>query len=78
MFGHTIKDSSGTHTGVGFGTFSLEGNNKFKEKDVNSIYSIIAGQNCMIDVKLMGADIYKHTITESSGLKDVKVYERLE
>lgn len=77
MFGHTIKDSSGTHTGIGFGTFSMEGNNKLKETDLNSTYSIIVGQSFMIDVEMMGADKYKQTITESSGVKDVEVYERL-
>ena len=77
MFGHMIKDSSGTHTGVGFGTFSIEGNNKLKETDLNSTYSIIAGQTFMIDVEMMSADKYKQTITQASGLKDVEVYERL-
>lgn len=77
MFGHTIKDSSGTHTGIGFGTFLMEGDNKLKETDLNSTYSIIAGQSFNIEVEMMGADKYKQTITESSGVKDVEVYERL-
>ncbi|MEO9020869.1 MAG: hypothetical protein ABI237_14560 [Ginsengibacter sp.] len=77
MFGHTLQDSSGTHTGIGFGTFSMDGNHKMKETDLNSTYSIIAGQSFMIDVELTGADHFKQTIVEPNGVKDVEIYERL-
>ena len=44
MFGASTKDSaSKNHTGIGFGTFEMTGNNKMKETDLNSTYSIIAG-----------------------------------
>ena len=55
----------------------MEGNNKLKVTDLNSTYSIIAGQSFMIDVEMSGSDKFKQTITQASGLKDVEVYERL-
>jgi hypothetical protein len=77
MFGQTIKDSSGTHTGIGFGTFSMEGNNKMKETDLNSTYSIITGQSFTIDVEMTGTDQFKQVITQSNGVKSVEIYKRL-
>lgn len=78
MFGHTFKDSaSKIHTGIGFGTFEMAGNNKMKETDLNSTYQIIAGQSFDIDVELMGTDHYKQVITNPDGSKSVEFYERL-
>jgi hypothetical protein len=78
MFGHSAKDSSGkTRTGIGFGTFEMEGNNKLKETDLNSTYSIIAGQSFTIDISMDGADKYYQTITNSDGSKSIEFYEKL-
>jgi hypothetical protein len=78
MFGHSVKDSSGkTRTGMGFGTFELEGNNKLKETDLNSTYSIIAGQSFTIDISMDGADKYHQTITNPDKSKSIEFYERL-
>ncbi|MEP6927552.1 MAG: hypothetical protein ABI834_07945 [Ginsengibacter sp.] len=78
MFGHTVKDSVGkNHTGIGFGTFEMVGNNKVKETDLNSTYSIIAGQSFDIDIEMNGTDNYKQTITNADGTKSVEFYERL-
>ncbi|HJY23651.1 MAG TPA: hypothetical protein VJ279_12235 [Hanamia sp.] len=78
MFGHSVKDSSGkTRVGMGFGTFELEGNNKLMETDLNSTYSIIAGQSFTIDISMDGADKYHQTITNSDGSKSIEFYERL-
>ncbi len=78
MFGHSVKDSTGkTRTGMGFGTFEMEGNNKLMETDLNSTYSIIAGQSFNIDVSMDGTDNYHQTITNSDGSKSVEFYERV-
>ncbi len=78
MFGLTDKDSTGKiTTGIGFGTFSMQGENQMKETDLNSTYAIIAGQSFVIDVKLNGNDNYEQTITHPDSTKTVEFYERL-
>ena len=78
MFGASVKDSaSKNHTGIGFGTFEMTGDNKMKETDLNSTYSIIAGQSFTIDIEMTGTDNYKQTITNADGTKSVEFYERL-
>jgi hypothetical protein len=78
MFGITDKDSTGKiSTGVGFGTYSMEGDNQLKETDLNSSYSIIAGESFLIDVKFDGNDKYVQTITHPDSSKTVEYYERL-
>ena len=78
MFGLTDKDSSGKiTTGIGFGTFSMNGENQIKETDLNSTYSIVAGQSFMIDIQLNGNDNYQQTITHPDSSKTVEFYERL-
>jgi hypothetical protein len=79
MFGHSLKDSSSVdHTGIGFGTFEMISDNQFKETDLNSTYSIIAGQTFNIGIKMDDADHYNQTIIDSSsGGRSIEFYERL-
>ncbi|HSN07787.1 MAG TPA: hypothetical protein VLS85_02060 [Hanamia sp.] len=78
MFGLTDKDSSGKiTTGIGFGTFSMNGDNQIKETDLNSTYAIIAGQTFMVNFQLNGNDNYQQTITHPDSSKTVEFYERL-
>jgi len=78
MFGQTTKDSSNKiHTGIGFGTFVMNGDNKIKETDLNSTYSIIAGNSFDIDFVVKGPDSYMQTITNPDSSKSIEVYERL-
>ncbi|MGN6266468.1 MAG: hypothetical protein ACTHM5_12375 [Ginsengibacter sp.] len=78
MFGITNKDSTGKiSTGVGFGTYSMEGANQLKETDLNSSYSIIAGESFLIDLKFDGNGKYVQTITHPDSSKTVEYYERL-
>jgi hypothetical protein len=78
MFGASFKDSaSKDHTGIGFGTFEMTGDTKMKETDLNSTYSIIAGQSFNIDIEMNGTDNYKQTINNTDGTKSVEFYERL-
>lgn len=78
MFGHTVKDSTNhTSTGIGFGTFEMNGDTQIKETDLNSTYSIIAGNTFTVDIAMDGQDKYMQTITDSVGNKSVEYYERL-
>jgi hypothetical protein len=78
MYGHTYKDAaSKIHTGIGFGTFTMDGTTKIKEMDLNSTYSIAVGQAFSIDVEMDGSDHYKQTIVNNDGTKSVEFYERL-
>lgn len=78
MFGLTDKDSTGKiTTGIGFGTFSMEGDNQMKETDLNSSYAIIAGQSFMIDIRMDGNDSYMQSITHPDSTKTVEFYERM-
>lgn len=78
MFGSSYKDSlNKNHTGIGFGTFEMIGDNKVKETDLNSTFSIIAGQTFNIDIEMAGTDKYKQTINNADGSRSVEHYERL-
>lgn len=78
MFGASSKDSaSKNHTGIGFGTFEMIGDNKMKETDLNSTYSIIAGQSFNIEIEMTGTDNYNQTISQADGSKSVEYYERV-
>jgi hypothetical protein len=77
MYGHTIKDSANRNfTGIGFGTFEMNGDNKMKETDLNSTYSIRVGQSFMIDIEMNGTDHYRQTIS-SPDSSSIEFYERL-
>lgn len=79
MFGASVKDTAAgkSHTGIGFGTFKINGDNQMSETDLNSTYSIIAGQTFNVDIKMNGADSYQQTIGYPDGSKSVEIYERV-
>lgn len=78
MFGHSAIDSASRHhAGIGFGTFEMVGDDKIKETDLNSTYSIIAGQTWDVTIEMNGADSYKQTLTNADGSTGVEYYERL-
>lgn len=78
MFGITDKDSSGNiNTGIGFGTYLMQGDNQMQETDLNSSSSVIAGETFTIDLKFNGADSYQQTITHPDSSQTVEFYERL-
>lgn len=78
MFGQTAKGSSSKiRTGIGFGTFVMEGDNKIKETDLNSSFAVIAGHSFTIDIELNGTDHYKQTISYPDGSKSIEFYDRL-
>jgi hypothetical protein len=78
MFGLTFKDSANRNfTGIGFGTFVMDGDNKIKETDLNSTYSIAVGQSFPVDFEMSGSDNYKQTIVSADGSKSVEFYVRV-
>ena len=77
IFGHTYKDSANKlHTGMGYGTFSMDGANKIKENVMASNYGVIRGKSFDIAIEMTGADAYKQTIIENGEI-GVEFYERL-
>lgn len=78
MFGHSYTgDDSKRHTGVGFGTFVKENDNKIKETDLNSTYAMIAGQTFDIDIEMDGKDAFKQIVNNADGSKGVEFYQRV-
>ncbi len=78
IFGHTWADSTNKlHTGMGYGTFTMNGTNKVKENVEASNYYQVRGKSFDIDIELTGTDEFKQTITESNGDKGVEIYQRL-
>lgn len=78
IFGHTYSDSANiTHTGMGYGTFAMTGNNKSKEMVLVSTYYQIRGQAVDLDIEMTGTDAYTQTITGKDGSKSVEIYSRL-
>lgn len=78
MFGNTVVDSMGnTNTGMGFGTFEMNGEDQIKETDINSSYPIIAGNTFTIDLEMIDNDHFKQTIENSDGSRSVEYYVRL-
>jgi len=78
IWGHVYKDSTNkSNTGIGFGTFKMDGTNKLKETVDASTYYQVRGKTVDIDVELNGADEFKQTITNPDGTKNVEVYKRL-
>ncbi|MGG9962760.1 hypothetical protein [Ferruginibacter sp. SUN106] len=78
MFGHTYTDSvKKVHTGMGYGTFAMNGTNKVKENVTASTYSQIRGKSFDIDIEMNGSDEFKQTITDTDGTKAIEIYQRL-
>ncbi len=78
MFGHTFVDSASvTHTGIGFGTFERKSDTLITETDLNSTYSIIAGQSFDVTVTMDGSDKFKQMLKNADSTTGVEFYERL-
>lgn len=78
MFGHTWADSTKKlHTGMGYGTFTMDGTTKIKEHIDASTYSQIRGLDVDLAIEMTGTDEYKQTITAKDGTKSVEFYKRV-
>ena len=77
IWGHTYKDSlNKTHTGIGFGKFTLTGN-KVKESMSASTYSEVRGHDFDIDIEMSGSDGFTQTMNNADSSRSVEMYERL-
>ena len=78
IFGHTYSDSANvSHTGMGYGSFAMTGNNKSKETVMASTYYQIRGKDVDVEIEMVGNDEYKQTIINEDGTKGVEIYQRL-
>ncbi|MEQ1798452.1 MAG: hypothetical protein ABL872_10905 [Lacibacter sp.] len=78
MFGNTWTDSTKKlHTGIGFGTFIMEGTTKVKESVTASTYYEIRGQSFDIEIEMTGTDEFKQILTNKDGTKNVEFYQRV-
>ncbi len=78
IWGSTYKDSTNkNHTGIGFGTFKVNGNNKIRETVMMSTYSVLNGQSLDFDIKMKGNDEFQQTGTYSQGETNVELYRRV-
>jgi len=78
IWGHTYADSTGkTHTGIGFGTFTMTSADKLKEVVTVSTYADARGHDFDIALEMTGADAFKQTITNADSTKQVETYTRL-
>lgn len=77
IWGHTFADSTNkTHTGIGFGSFVLDGN-KLKETIDASSYYQIRGKTVDINIELKGPDEFKQLMDAGEGYTSVETYQRL-
>jgi len=77
IWGHTYEDAAKkTHTGIGFGTFTLSGTDKLKESVTVSTYAGARNHDFDIALEMNGTDSFKQTITTDSS-KQVETYTRL-
>lgn len=77
IWGQTYSDSlNKTHTGIGFGKFAMNGNNKVKETMMASTYYQVRGHDFDIDIEMNGADGFTQTMNNKDGSKGVEIYER--
>lgn len=78
MYGQTVKDSSGKlSTGIGFGTFTPQGNNQIRELDLKSTYPIVVGQSFIVDYDMDGSDHYNQTIHYPDSSISREFYQRV-
>jgi hypothetical protein len=78
IWGISYTDSAKkTHTGIGYGTFTMDGTDKVKETVTASTYSQIKGMNFNIDIATNGSDAFSQTLVNADSSKTIEYYERL-
>jgi len=75
----TTKDSAQNNVSYfGYGTFTMDGNNKSVETVRNSsLISGLVGRTYALDLEFPNADTYKQTITFANGDRSVEIYQKL-
>jgi len=75
----TAKDSAQNNVSYfGYGTFTMDGNNKSVETVRNSsLISGLVGRTYALDLEFPDADTYKQIITFANGDRSVEIYQKL-
>jgi len=79
MWARTSMDSATNKpiSTFGYGTFEMQGPNKFNERTTNSTFrTALIGKPVMVQLKFIGTDMYEQTIDWPDG-KSVETYQRL-
>jgi hypothetical protein len=80
IFGHSLRDSAFAvpHAGIGFGTFSMQGEDALVENVETSNYPSIVGKSFNIKVMLsVPPNNLQQIVDELDGVKSVEFYERM-
>jgi hypothetical protein len=78
IWGISYTDSAKkTHTGIGYGTFTMDGTDKAKETVISSTFSQIKGMTFNVDIATNGADAFSQTVVYPDSSKGIEYYERL-
>ena len=78
IWGNTYSDSTRrNHTGMGYGKFSMTGDNKMTESCMTSSYYQLRGHDIEVNIEMNGADEYKQTINYPNNEKSVEIYQRI-
>jgi hypothetical protein len=79
IFGHSLRDSAFAvpHAGIGFGTFSMTGDDTLVENVEESSYPGIMGKSFNIKVTLTTPNELLQIVDELDGVKSVEFYERM-
>jgi hypothetical protein len=77
IWGNASLDStSKSHTGIGYGSFVMNGNNKSKETIFESTFAELKGLTVDIDIKMNGNDQYQQTII-NGAVTTIETYNKL-
>jgi len=78
IWGHTWTDStSKIHTGIGYGSFVLNGTDKLKESVAVSTYYEVRGKDIAIDIVMNGTDAFTQTNINPDSSRQIETYSRL-
>ncbi len=78
IWGNAWKDSlNKIHTGIGYGKFTMSGDNKVKESMIASTYADVTGHDFDIDIELLGKDGFRQTHKHVDSSRTVEVYQKL-
>ena len=78
VWGASYKDSTWkNYTGIGYGTFTMDGETQAKETVTKSTFSRLNGQTLDISITMNGKDEFQQTSEFTPGVKSVEVFQRL-
>ncbi len=76
-YGDYYTDSLQKRTGISYGTFSMDSNNNLTETINVSTWNELNGKTFVLDITMSGNDSFTQTAINSTGDKEISVYERV-